>query len=142
MANDFLQIPLQTDLIARQKRLSRCSLYDSVAAMIHLIAITHFGEYKQDDSFGNELWEYDFETIDNAQVFKEKLSESLEQTIIQHEKRLHGIKVSVGFDQVLTTVYNRRVRQRIQIAIEGTLRKTNEPFAYHEVFFMGPLSYF
>jgi len=142
MANDYLQIPLQLDLVTRQKRLKRCSLSDSVAGMIHLITITHFGENKQEESFGNELWEFDFETIDNAQAFKERLAESLEAAIIEHEKRLSSIKVSVGFDQVVTTVYKRRVRQRIQIGIQGTLRKTNESFNHNEVFYMGPLSYY
>lgn len=142
MANDFLQIPLHTELITGQKHLKRCSLNESVAGMMRLITITHFGENKQEESFGNELWEYDFETIDNIQSFREKLSESLQKAIIQHEKRLTAVKVSVGFDQVMSTVYNRRIRQRIQITIEGTLRKTNESFTHNEVFFMGPLSYY
>lgn len=142
MAKDFLQIPLQAGLVIRQKELKRSTLTESVADMIHLITITHFGENKQDESFGNELWENDFETIDNIQAFKEKLAESLQIAVTQHERRLSGIKVNVGFEQVMTTVYNRRVRQRIQITIEGTLRKTNEPFTHNEVFFMGPLSYY
>jgi len=142
MANDFLQIPVQTDLVTRKKQLKRCSLNESVAGMMHLITVTHFGENKQDESFGSELWEYDFENIDNVQAFKEKLSGSLLKVITQHEKRLNAVRVNIGFDQVLTTVYNRRVKQRISIGIEGTLRKTNEPFTHHEVFFMGPLSYY
>ncbi len=142
MAKDFLQIPLQAGLVTRQKELKRSTLTESVADMIRLITITHHGENKQDESFGNELWENDFETIDNVQVFKEKLAESLQIAVTQHERRLSGIKVNVGFEQVMTTVYNRRVRQRIQITIEGTLRKTNEPFTHNEVFFMGPLSYY
>ncbi len=142
MAKDFLQIPLQTGLITRQKQLKRCSLNDSVANMIRLITTTHFGENKQDDSFGNELWEHDFETVVNIQIFKEKMSESFKKAIVQHEKRLNNVKVSIGFEQVMTTVFNRRIRQRIQITVEGTLRKTNEPFSHSEVFFIGPLSYY
>ena len=142
MANDFLQIPLRTDLLTNQQDLKRCSLTDSVANMFRLISITHFGENKQDDSFGNELWEYDFEIVDNMQAFKEKLSQSLQNTVIQHEKRLSNIKVNVVIEQVLTTIYKKRIRQRIQIVLEGTIRKTNEPFKHQEVFFMGPLSYY
>ena len=142
MANDFLQIPLQLDLITRKKQLKRCSLYDSVAGMMRLITTTHFGENNQDESFGNALWDCDFETIENIQAFKERLADSLKDTITVHEKRLTAIKVGIAFDQVMTTVYNRRVRQRIQIIIEGTLRKTNEPFTHQEVFYMGPLSYY
>ena len=142
MAKDFLLIPIQASLIMKQKQLLRCSLYESVARMIRLITITHFGENKQDESFGNELWDNDFETIFNAQAFKEKLAGSLQKAIIRHEKRLNSVKVTVGIEQVLTTVFNRRVRQRIQIRIEGTLQKTNESFSHNEVFFMGPLSYY
>jgi phage baseplate assembly protein W len=142
MANDFLQIPLQLGLVTRQKPMKRCPLYESVAGMIRLISLTHFGENKEDGSFGNELWDWDFENVDNTQAFKERLSESLEKTIIRHERRLGAIRVNIGFDQVLTTVYTRRIRQRIQINIEGTLRKTNEPFTHQEVFYMGPLSYY
>lgn len=142
MTSDYLQIPLQCDLITGQKQLRRCSLYESVASMMRLITITHFGENKQDDSFGNELWEYDFETIDNIQAFKDKLAESLRNDVMRHEKRLAEVKVGVGFEQVMTTVYSRRIRQRIQITYEGTLKKTNEPFKHQEMLFMGPLSYY
>jgi hypothetical protein len=142
MPNVFLQIPINAELITGQKELRRCSLNESVAGMMHLIITTHLGENKQDASFGNELWEHDFETVENIQAFKEKLSVSLQKTLIQHEKRLTDIKVAFAFDQLLTTVYNRRVRQRIQITIEGTLRKTNEKFTHQEVLFMGPLSYY
>ena len=129
-------------MVSAQKQLKRYSLSESVAGLIHLISITHFGENKEDESFGNELWENDFENIANIQAFKEKLAKSLLEDISIQEKRLNGIKVIIGFEQVLTTVFNRRVRQRIQITVEGTLRKTNEPFVHQEVFFMGPLSYY
>jgi phage baseplate assembly protein W len=142
MTSDYLQIPLQCDLITRQKHLRRCSLYESVAGMMRLITVTHFGENRQDDSFGNELWEYDFETIDNIQAFKDNMAQSLQNDVMRHEKRLTEVKVAVGFEQVMTKVYSRRIRQRIQITFEGTLRKTNEPFKHEELLFMGPLSYY
>jgi hypothetical protein len=142
MANDFLQIPINAELITGQKQLNRCSLNESVSGMMHLIIITHFGENKQDATFGNELWEHDFETVENIQAFREKLSGSLQKAIILHEKRLTDVKVGITFDQVLTTVYNRRIRQRINISIQATLRKTNESFTHREVFFIGPLSYY
>jgi hypothetical protein len=142
MAKDFLKIPLQPALVTRQKQFERCSLGDSVSDMIRLITTTHFGEFKQDDSFGNELWENDFENIINVQAFKEKLSQSLQQTIVLHEKRLSGIKVNVGFDQVTTILHNRRIRQKVVIDVEGVLKKTNESFSHQEIFYMGPLSYY
>lgn len=142
MANNFLQIPLNTEQITQQKVLDRCPLNESVSRMIHLIVTTHFGENKNDSTFGNELWEYDFENIENIQSFKEKLADSLRETITRHEKRLSDVNVNFAFEQVITTAFNRRVKQKIEIIIEGILIKTNEEFIHREMFFMGPLSYY
>ncbi|HEX3006743.1 MAG TPA: GPW/gp25 family protein [Bacteroidales bacterium] len=142
MANIYLQIPLKTQLITQQKELDLCSLSESVAGMIHLIATTHFGENKHDITFGNELWDYDFENIDNVQAFKEKLAGSLRETIIGHEKRLSDVRVNINFEQVITKALNRRVKQKIEINVEGILIKTNEEFKHTEMFYMGPLSYY
>jgi len=101
MVRDFLKIPLQLGLVSKQKQLARCALSESVSDMIRLISITHFGENKQDESFGNELWENDFENIVNVQAFKEKLAQSLQNTISTHKIRLTGVKVNVVFEQVV-----------------------------------------
>lgn len=142
MAKEFLQIPLKAEIITSQRELKRCTLSESVADMLHLITTSHFGEYKQDESFGNELWEHDFEAIDNMQVFREQLEGALEKSFKKHERRLNNIKVSVEFEQVLTKIMNRRIKQRIRIHIQGSLKKTNEDFSHKEVFFIGPLSYY
>ena len=67
MAKEFLKLPLNAEQLTSQQSLKRCTLSESVVDMLHLITTTHFGEYKQDDSFGNELWEHDFEAMDNVQ---------------------------------------------------------------------------
>jgi hypothetical protein len=142
MANDYLRLPVQPGIILSQNNLKRCSLAESVSGFIHLIIITRFDENKEDASFGNELWDHDFETIDNIHSFKEKIAESLKSAITEHEKRLTDIRVNIVFEQAMTTVYHRRIKQKIHINIEGTLIKTNESFSHREMFFMGPLSYY
>jgi predicted component of type VI protein secretion system len=142
MSDNFLRIPVDTGLITRKKELNRCSLYESVSAMVHLIATTQFGENKHDRTCGNELWEYDFQNIVNIQAFREELARSIRDSVYRHEKRLSDIAVNINFEQVVTTTLNRRVKQRIEITIKGTLVKTNEPFNLSEIFFMGPLSYY
>jgi len=142
MAKEFLKLPLNAEQLTSQQNLKRCTLSESVADMLHLITTSHFGEFKQDESFGNELWERDFEAIDNVQVFREELAGALEKSYKMHERRLNNIKVSVEFDQVMTKIMNRRIKQRIRIQIQGTLKKTNEDFSHKEVFFIGPLSYY
>ena len=142
MAKEYIHIPIQADLITRQKEIKRYSLHDSVIEMVHLICTTHFGENKEDETFGNELWEHDFIAIENEQAFKEKISHSVQKAIAIHERRLSNIQVRVDFEQALTAIYSRSLKQRIKITVKGILRKTNESFSHAEVFFMGPLSYF
>jgi hypothetical protein len=142
MANDYLQLPVQAGMILRQNNLKRCSLSESVSGLIHLIILTRFDENKEDPSFGNELWDHDFETIENIHSFNEIIAESLKSSIAEHEKRLTNIRVNIVFEQAMTTVYHRRIKQRIHISVEGTLIKTNEPFSHREMFYLGPLSYY
>lgn len=126
----------------QKKEHPRILLKDSVSRVIHLITITHFGELKSDESFGCEIWEFDFENVTNTQLFKEEIRNSLIKTISMHEPRLSQVRVDVQVQQVEYRVLNRRTKSRITLRVDGVLTKTNEPFTYSEAFFIGPLSYY
>jgi phage baseplate assembly protein W len=124
-----------------KKEHPKCSLSESVAGLIHLIAITNFGEYKHDESFGCEIWEHDFENIANTQIFREKLRISIQKTIEKYEPRLTNPKVGIQIDQIDYRVIHRRIKSRIRLKIDANLTMTNEFFTYTDQFFIGPLSY-
>ena len=142
MISDYYYFPLRPGDLIQKKELPRCSLQESVSRMTHLIAITNFGEFKTDESFGCEIWEFDFENVTNSQLFKEKIRNSLRQTIAKHEPRLSQVKIDIQIQQVEFLVVNRRTKSRIILKVDGVLTKTNEPFSYGENFFIGPLSYY
>jgi phage baseplate assembly protein W len=142
MISDYYYFPLRPGELIQKKEHSRCSLKESVSQVIHLIAITHFGEFKPDESFGCEIWEFDFENVTNSQLFKEQIKNSLKQTLGQHEPRLSQLKIDIQIQQVEYRVVNRRTKTRILLKVDGVLTKTNEPFSYSEIFFIGPLSYY
>jgi phage baseplate assembly protein W len=142
MKAEYYDFPLKTSDLSQKKEHPRISLMDSVSRMIHMISITHFGEFKYDESLGCEIWDYDFVNITNYQLFKENIRSSLLQTIADYEPRLSDVRIDVQIQQVEIKVRNRRTKCQITLKVDGMLTKTNEPYTYHENFFIGPLSYY
>lgn len=142
MINDYYKLPLQLSKVTEKRELQKCSLYDSISDMVHLIAITCFGECKHDESFGCEIWEHDFENITNSQKYKEKLITSIKATLKKQEPRLSNINVDIQIEQIDYMLKQRRIKSRIKMKVTGKLTSTNESFLYYDEFFIGPLSYY
>jgi len=142
MNSEYYYFPLKPVDLIQKKEHPRISLRDSVSSVIHLITITHFGEYKPDESLGCEIWDYDFDNITNYQLFKEQIKKSLIQTIEKNEPRLSQIRIDIQIQQVEIRVQNRRIKSQITLRVDGVLTKTKEPYSYTENFFIGPLSYY
>lgn len=142
MSTGYYYFPLKpADLIQKKEHL-RISLKDSVSQVIHMIIITHFGEYKPDESLGCEIWDFDFDNITNYELFKEQVKKSFLQTIEKNEPRLSQVRIDIQIQQVEIMVQNRRTKSQITLKVEGVLIKTNEPYSYIENFYIGPLSYY
>jgi len=142
MITDYYKLPLQLSNVTQKKEHTKCSLYDSIADMVHLISITYFGECKHDETFGCEIWEHDFENITNTQKHKEKLTSSIQATLIKQEPRLTNIRVDIQIEQIDYMLSQRRIKSRIKMKVTGKLTSTNEPFLHNDEFFIGPLSYY
>jgi phage baseplate assembly protein W len=142
MTNAYYSMPLNLGDIIHKKEQPRIALKESISAWIHLLLVTHFGEYKNDESFGCQIWEHDFENIANSQKFKDELQKAILQSITVHEPRITDIRLDVQIEQVEVFFQNRRIKIRIGVKLMGTIRKTNESFMHTESFFIGPLSYF
>jgi hypothetical protein len=48
----------------------------------------------------------------------------------------------VQIEQIENKIFQRRIKSRIKLRVEGTLTLTNEPFSHTDQFFIGPLSYY
>jgi len=142
MSTEYYYFPLKPADLIQKKEHPRISLKDSVSRVIHLITITHFGEYKPDESLGCEIWDFDFDNITNYQLFKEQVKKSFIRTIEKYEPRLSQIKIDIQIQQVEIRVKNRRTKSQITLRVDGILTKTNEAYSYTENFYIGPLSYY
>lgn len=141
MVMEYYRLPFQPGRVMEKKEHPKCSLADSVAALLHLVAVTNFGDYTHDPTFGCEIWEHDFENISNSQIFREKLRVSIQATIEKHEPRLSNVRVGIQIDQIDYRMGQRRIKSRIRLKVDATLTLTNEPFTFTDQFFIGPLSY-
>lgn len=142
MIHDYYKLPLRLSAMSQKQEHPKCSLNDSVAGMIHLIAITYFGECKHDESFGCEIWEHDFENISNSQKHREKLKNAIQQTIEKQELRLLNISIDIQIEQIDYMMLQRRIKSKITLKVQARLASTNEPFLHIDEFFIGPLSYY
>lgn len=142
MIRDYYKLPLRLGALSQKQEHPKCSLQDSVSGLIHLIAITYFGECKHDESFGCEIWEHDFENISNSQKHRERLIKSIKRTIEKQEPRLNNIAIDIQIEQIDYMMFQRRIKSKIMLKVKGKLTSTNEPFLHIDEFFIGPLSYF
>jgi len=141
MITEYYKLPFRPVKLMNKSEHPKCALPESVASLIHLIAVTNFGDYTPDPSFGCEIWEHDFENISDSQIYREKLRISIQESIEKHETRLSNVRVGLQMDQIDYRMSQRRIKSRIRIKVDATLTMTNEAFTYTDQFYIGPLSY-
>lgn len=141
MQNSYYKLPLRFDQIIQKKRHASCPLKHSIAQNLHLIISTYRGESAFSDEFGCSLWDEEFNIQQNIR-WRENLCGSLNQAIIQFEKRLQlqEVKASMEEQNELVEKDNLRVRRCLHIEIKGTIKKTNEPFTFRDSIYISPLA--
>ncbi|MCF6350052.1 MAG: GPW/gp25 family protein [Flavobacteriaceae bacterium] len=139
MNNKFYTLPLKAINLITNAEHKKCSINESIAHYIHLITTSYFGECSFDDSFGCSIWEIDFDNLKSITTVKEAIVESLSTSLKKHEKRLVNVKINVNVKQ--QEIKGNRMKKKVDILVEGKVKKTNEDFSYIEYFYIGPLSY-
>jgi predicted component of type VI protein secretion system len=143
MRMKYYTLPLDTDLLMQKKEHPGATLRQSVAGHLHLILTTAFGEMQPDTSFGNAIWDHDFDNLTTRVRQQELMKQSLTQAIKQFEKRIDQVKVEIAVKQeeVQSTATERRVKKRLDIYVTARLTATSEDIVFRDSFFVSPLSY-
>ena len=141
MPQPYYALPLRLDEVLQHKLHPTCSLPQSIAQNLYLMLTTHFAESRYDETFGCSLWDEDFSNQSNSR-WKEDIRQSVEASILEHEKRLTQVRVRVDLtdQEMQLTKTNRRVKRRLTIWIDGLLTRTNESFSFQRSLFLAPLS--
>jgi len=138
----YYKLPLSVNKIIRNEEADTCSIEQSIAHFIHLIATSHFGEYDFDDTFGCTIWEIDFDNLTSTNKLRYSIAQSIEKTLNLHEKRLTNISVDVNIiqDEFRGVESHNRVKKRVDINIKSIKKQTNETFNCLERFYIAPLA--
>lgn len=143
MSQQYYKLPLDLGKITRKSVLQKCALKDSIAHHLHLILTTSFGELQSDPEFGNKLWEEDFDNVSYRNKQREKILQSLTNTINKYEKRIEKVKVemSVNQEEFNTRRDTTGVKRKLDFIVHATVSATNENITYRDGFFISPLAY-
>ena len=143
MRQTFYSLPLNPDLLMQKKRHPVCSVKQSVADHLHLIITTAFGEMQSDPSYGNSIWEHDFDNLTTRIRQQEMMKDSLLLAVKKNERRLDAVKVEVAVKQeeVDPESADRRFKKKLDVIIRGKLTATSEDIVFRDSFFVSPLSY-
>ena len=143
MAIAYYNLPFKPSKLIQNEEHDKISLKGSIANFLHLLTTTYFGECTFDESFGNALWEIDFDNFTSNDKLRSIISESLIQSIERYETRLSKISVEIKLKQESVGVKKNtiNVRKRIDVVITGTIDQTDEPFSFIEGFYIAPISF-
>lgn len=139
----YYKVPLQLNAVMEGNELPVCDLVQSISTNLELIIMTRFGEHRSDPAFGCEIWDLDFELIVSASLWQEKLRPSLLKSVSTHEHRLTNVEVDVAItDMEKFNAYKQstEIKKRVDIKVNGIIRRTGEPFSFHTNMFLSPLS--
>jgi phage baseplate assembly protein W len=136
-------MPLSLGSLTKRQLHPTCDLRLSVAQYLHLIITTSFGELREDEHFGCNIWDLDFDNITSTHKIKEYIHKSLIEAITTYEKRLCQIRVELEISQeeAFHKFSGCRVKKKITITIQGLLQATKESFTYEDHFYTGPYAY-
>jgi len=143
MAVLYYSLPFNPSKLIRNEEHDKVDIQQSIASFLHLLSTTHFGECTFDDSFGNALWEIDFDNFTSNDKLRAIISESLLNSIERYETRLSHVTIEIKLRQENTGVKTKsiNVRKRIDVIINGTIDQTDEPFSFIEGFYIAPISF-
>lgn len=143
MAQKFYTLPLRPERFTTNNEHQKCSIKESIGGFLHLLATTYFGECTFDETFGNALWEVDFDNLTSNDRLRGIITDSITDSIEQYEKRLSGVDVEIKLRQETSALKNNHhiARKRIDIFISGKIKQTNETFSYVESFYIAPISF-
>ncbi|WP_339702521.1 GPW/gp25 family protein [uncultured Marixanthomonas sp.] len=143
MPKEYYSLPFKPNAFISNDDHDKCSIQESISSFLHLLATTYFGECTFDESFGNALWEVDFDNLTSNDKLRAIITESILDSVEHYEKRLAKAAVEIKLRQESVTKNGnlQMVRKRIDILISGTIKQTNEPFSFVESFYIAPMSF-
>jgi len=138
---EFLKLPLRFENFFDKNRMPVCNMQESIYRNLHLIITTGSGEHKADPQYGSEFWYNDYDIHLTNDSRREIIIKSLKQKIALYEKRISNVDVIVKVKQgVFNTQQGSMQKRRIEITVNGQIKRNMEPISFQTGFFIGPFT--
>ncbi|MFT4204256.1 MAG: GPW/gp25 family protein [Chitinophagaceae bacterium] len=135
----FLKLPIRFSHFFEKRRFPTCTIQNSISYNIHLLTTTILGENKQNLKYGSSFWDDEFDVKMTQDRRADIIVRDLERAIALFEKRLVNVRVRASARQI-ETYFNARkqLTRRVEMEINGTIARTNDPYSFATGFFIGP----
>lgn len=143
MQEIYFSKPFKFDTLFRHGGcLKEVDLIDSITQHLELLLFTGFGEHFFNRNYGCEVWDLDFELINNINLWEKQVSESLLKTIADNEPRLVELRIDLKRKQtersnLLAQAFE--VRNRLDISVQGKLLQTGDNFTFNTTLLLAPI---
>jgi len=142
---DGAGMPLDVLGFFKEGRLPIVSEVDSIASHIHLLLTTAPEEFPPDPTYGCELWEHEFSTVQATGVWMDRMAQHMKELVERYEKRLTHVDVKAEVDQAEFKLKHGeqvagRLKRRLRITLNARLARTNETFRFTDTMLVAPFS--
>jgi hypothetical protein len=139
----YYKVPLELSNVFKGQELPTCDMRQSIDNNLNLLILTRYKEHRGNTDFGCEIWDRDFELIVNKGLWEEKLRQSLLKSVTLYETRLLNIEIVVTISKVEKNQPFKEiaeVKNKVEIRLSGTIRKTGEKHNFRKNLYLSPLS--
>lgn len=144
MINSNYKIPLNLkSLMSENSSMARCSMGESIAQHLMLLITTKKKENRFDPSYGNAVWDIEFENAITTVKWENIFVESMKKQIKKYEPRIYAPKIKVHIVEVEHTYETKNlteIKKKAQITIRAKLTETDENFNFSTELFLSPMS--
>lgn len=130
-------------LFSTDGKIATCGKEESIAQHIMLLITTRCGENRYDATYGNAVWDIEFENAASEAEWERLFCTSMRALINKYETRICKPEVNVRVTQVEQTYSNKKlvdIKKKATIYITALLTGSLEPFHFTTEIFLSPLT--
>lgn len=130
-------------LMSEGGSIDTCDVGESIAHNIMLLITTKKGENRYDESYGNEVWNLEFDNGITSAVWENIFVKSLKKQILEFEPRIVQPQIDAHVEIVehnYDTKEHTEIKKKVKIAINAKMESTGERFSFSTELFLSPMS--
>lgn len=119
------------------------SIAENIAQHIQLLITTRQGENRFDATYGNAVWDLEFENSLSDMQWEEQFRTAVLQAVSRYELRIAAVRVTIHSELVekeWPIKEYTEIKKRVVVIINALLVETGEQFGFKTELFLSPMS--